>query len=462
MAYKDYFSAAAPATLEQILDSRERRAGIQRRLLELYGKPLLCYTLNIPGEYKLYPLAKRTFKEGACAIERELQGRRVPVLHHQSSLAVTGCEGYYCVDMDAEAVKSLAMLIENHHPLGRLFDIDVLGTDKNIVKGSALGRGERECLICGGPVWKCSRSRTHPAEQLAIRTAQIMDEFFARRFADKVCETAVRALLYEVSITPKPGLVDRTNTGAHSDMDIFTFMDSSCSLISYFRDITLRAMDFDGGADRLLPELRYLGRCAEEDMFASTSGVNTHKGLIFSMGIVCAALGHLYKHGLSASSDSLLGLCSEIAGSSPNELEAGAKGQATYGQKAYDRYRIKGARGEAAAGFPSVRDIGLPVLMKYIHRGCPLNDAGVITLLHLIAGVDDTNMVNRSSLGKLREIQAEVLDLTVRTDDPAELIEAAKALDERFIQENLSPGGSADLLALSLMVYWVAKPGFWT
>lgn len=458
MADKDYFSTATAVTLEQMLESREQRVQTQQTLIERFGKPLICFTLNTPGAYKLYPLARRAFAEGGRAIERELQSSRLTVLHYQSSLAATGCEGYYVVDAGAPTLKAQMMRIERYHPLGRLFDIDVLDTEQNTVKGADFGRGERNCLICGQPVWQCSRSRAHPAEQLALRAAEIMDEYFTRQFADKVCQAAIKALLYEVNITPKPGLVDRANTGAHHDMDTFTFVDSSCSLIPYFRDITLQALDFSGGAEQLLPELRYLGSCAEADMFTATSGVNTHKGMIFSMGIVCAALGYLHGHDIAIAPEPLFDICAKIAAGSIPELEAVTKEQATYGQKAYAQYKITGVRGEAAAGFPHVRGVGYPILSKYAQRGCALNEAGVIALLHLMAQVDDTNIANRSSLRELREIQAELTALISSTEDATKLLQSARELDEKLIAKNLSPGGSADLLAIALLVYWATQP----
>ena len=488
MTKQNPFAGADPVTLRQLLDSREARAEKQRALLQRHEGALISFTLNIPGAYKLYPLAVRTFDEGVRVVSRELESRHVPVAHHERVVAPTGCEGYLCVGANALVVKAMMMPIEDHHPLGRLFDIDVLDRRSGIVKGAALGRSPRSCFICGGPVWECSSRQAHPAEQLALRVTKMMEDFFFRQFADKVCREAVRALLYEVGVTPKPGLVDRANTGAHRDMDIFTFLDSSCALIPYFRDITLASIREIGEPDELPPRLRFVGRWAEGEMFLATKGVNTHKGLIFSMGVVCAALGYLYSQGTTITPDAVFATCAKMAGGTEKELEegnfrniandvgtdeegsnssTGAKGNRpdsggknTYGQGAFNRHRLTGARGEAAAGFPHVRNVGLPVLRKYLGLGCSVNDAGAIALLHLIACVDDTNMVGRNGIEALRGVQAAVSGLTGNADTPAALLAAAHRLDGELTAKNLSPGGSADLLALTLLIHWVTQPDF--
>ena len=456
MVNKGYFAQCEPVELEQMLAARERRAQTQRQLLERYGAPIICLTLNIPGAYKLYPLARRAFDEGCRVVFARLG--KLPAVHKSQNIDLTGCEGYFCVDAAPQQLKTLMMSIEDHHPLGRLFDIDVID-QSGPVKGASLGRPQRECLICAGPVWQCTRSRTHPPEQLAMRTAKLIDEFFVGKLADDVCKTAVRALLYEVSITPKPGLVDRANTGAHRDMDFFTFLDSGCALIAYFREITLKAIRFEGQAGELLPSLRFLGLCAEDEMLAATGGVNTHKGLVFSLGIVCAAVGYLYGKGCEVLPGSLFETCAKIAAGALSELESKGE-QVTYGQAAYAGSGLTGARGQAAAGFPAVRDVGYPALERYISRGCSLETAGATALLHLMANVDDTNIHGRAGEERLRRVKARVKLLLQDTQDPQRLLDAAQELDRDFAEQNLSPGGSADLLAVSLMVYWILQPGF--
>ncbi len=470
MTGRDPFASACPATPEQVLACREARAQKQKSLLRAHGGVLVSFTLNLPGAYKCYPLAKRAFDEGARAIARELERHRIPVTHKEQAEAVTGCEGFTCVDAGATAVKRVVTDIEEFHPLGRLFDIDVLNEQGERSGGGSPERGQRGCIVCGGPVWECVRARAHPPEELALRAARMIDDYFARRFADDVCRTAVRALLYEVSVTPKPGLVDRAGNGAHRDMSFLTFLDSGCALIPYFRDITLAAIGAED-AGGLLSGYRAIGRWAEDAMLAATNGVNTHKGLLFSLGVVCVALGRLYSGGKTVTADTVFAACAQTAGGIERELETGgspgesfaaapesASGGKTYGEAAFARHRLTGARGEAAAGFPHVRGVGLPVLREYRARGCSVNDAGAIALLHLIARVDDTNIAGRAGFAVLRRAQEEAARLLRENgEDPAALLKAAKELDRRFVAQNISPGGCADLLAVTLMVHWATE-----
>ena len=257
-----------------------------------------------------------------------------------------------------------------------------------------------------------------------------------------VGQQALRALMTEVCITPKPGLVDRANNGAHKDMNIFTFIDSATALFPYFCDVAEYSQKYEGELEDLLPELAPIGIKAEEAMFRATGGVNTHKGAIFSLGILCAAAVSK-KRPLSEA-------CALIA-------KSRTRGRTndpvtTNGERIYTQYGISGILGEAAAGFPNVFDVALPVLRKQVEAGSSLEEAGVAALLHLIASVDDTNIIARRGIDGLRQIQKEVGDKISSFTNPNQYIAYAEELDERFIGQNISPGGCADLLAAGLFV----------
>lgn len=454
MTLEEEIRRGKPVTLAQMLDARDRRAEQQRRLVGEHGCTLISYTLNMPGQYKTYPLARKAFQTGRSLIESQLCSNHIEIRAVAERESVCGDEALIAVEADGEWVKTLMMAIEQGHALGRLFDIDVIDSDGSAVKGAAVGRSERRCIVCGGPVWACARSRAHTAEQLALKTAEMIRDFYESRYADYLADVAVRALLYEVCITPKPGLVDRQGNGAHRDMDIFTFMSSSSALVSYFRDMARRSAAFDSDPTLLLSSLRFLGLQAEWSMFAATHGVNTHKGLIFSLGIICAAAGWLHGQGRAITEDALFHLCARIAGRTPQELVQ-ADVSATYGQAAYRSYDLTGARGEAAAGFPAVRRYGLPVLRQMAGCGLSLNDAGVIALLHLLANVTDTNLVGRSDLQAVQELQGRVQAVLARQPEPSALLEYAAELDRELTGRYLSPGGCADLLAISIMLYFL-------
>ena len=221
-------------SLIQMLDARERRVWHQQELLGAYGKPLVCFTMNIAGPVKDSPLIRRGFARGRQLLERQFLRCGIKPLKIDLSKAVTGPEAFYVLDAEPLTIKKLTTLVEDASPLGRLFDMDVLRPDGKKVDREELHLEGRKCLICGGPAKVCSSRRVHTVAELQDRTTAILTESMDTLDAATAARQAVRALLYEVTTTPKPGLVDRRNSGSHTDMDSFTFMSSAASLYPYF------------------------------------------------------------------------------------------------------------------------------------------------------------------------------------------------------------------------------------
>jgi len=315
---------------------------------------------------------------------------------------------------------------------------------------------ERECLVCDKPGAGCARSRAHPLDEIQRRTRSIIEDYFQQKDAQFIAKNAVRALLYELSVTPKPGLVDRWDNGAHSDMDFFTYIDSTSALTVYFHEMAAAGLaNRSIPPENLLARLRCRGITAEEEMFAATGGVNTHKGLIFSLGTICAALGY---HGSPfPCSDTVLQTAAQIAASALHNDLGGMTSQnaVTHGEVIFAKYGVSGIRGEAAAAFPSVRLWGLPILQKAIANGNSYNDAGVETLLHLVAHVTDTNIISRSNPDVLKTLQINLQTFLDTQPDNAAMLDYAARLNDQFIKDNISPGGCADLLAITYMLHFV-------
>ena len=208
--------------MQEILAARERRAARQKELLEKYGTPLVCFTMNIPGPEKNSPLIEEAFQMGEQMLEAQFSVAGLWVAFIEKWYEPAGCVGFYAVEGNAERIKELTTEIEDASPLGRLFDMDVM--DANGVKLARLN--ERKCLLCGESARVCGRSRAHGLDALVKRTREIMEHAVRKAEAQKIASFAAKALLFEVCTTPKPGLVDRINSGSHKDMDIFTFMSS--------------------------------------------------------------------------------------------------------------------------------------------------------------------------------------------------------------------------------------------
>jgi holo-ACP synthase/triphosphoribosyl-dephospho-CoA synthase len=465
-------------SLEEMLKARENRADLQHRLLAIHGLPIICFTLNIAGQVKLFPLARKTFNEGKKLILRQLERLNCGLVSYNEIIEKTGCEGFFVVDKDPFFIKRLTVAIEDNLPICRLFDIDVIKVDGEKVSREDIGYMQRRCLVCHNPAPQCARSRAHSLEELTRYSVRIMQDYFNYQYADSISQIANRALLYEVCTTPKPGLVDQNNSGAHKDMDIFTFLDGSAALIPYFREFTLKGLRYDGDdVEKLFFSIRYMGQQAEDAMFYATNNINTHKGLIFSLGIICTALGYLHGRNAPTYTDTLLNLCKEMTARviEKDFADITLQNCKTNGERLFAKYGISGIRGEAASGFASVRKYGLPMLKQMIAKGYSLNDSGAITLLNLIANVQDTNIIARSNMDVQKKIQSEISSLLKNEalnealfDQEDAVINSENILtyiydtDSYFIEKNISPGGCADLLAITYMLHFLEQSGVYS
>ena len=268
---------------------------------------------------------------------------------------------------------------------------------------------------------------------------------------------ALEAMLVEVSVTPKPGLVDRNNSGAHRDMCFFTFLKSAAGLHNAF-DKFAQAGSESPSPSSMFPVLRKIGLEAEHDMFSATGGINTHKGEIFSLGVLCGCAGYLSRLGQDLTPNNLLGLagrvCAGLCESDFAETRKKPTHALTKGERIYLEHGITGIRGEAETGYPVVRNAGLPALTKYLAEGLNMNDALAFTLLHIMAVNYDTNIISRHDLKTAKEVMRTAESLIAE----GLTIEKLLKLDDEFISRNISPSGSADLLAVTYFIHSLTQP----
>lgn len=445
------------ATMLEILDNREHRVIRQRQLLAQYGNTLICFTMNIPGPVKNNDWIYAGFQLGKQRLLDVLKASKVPLLHREEVSTVTGCEGFFVVDASARRVKALTVQLEDGEEPGRLFDMDVLSPDGEKYSREELGLPERKCLLCGKSARICGPIRAHNAGELWEKTQELLRTGVIRERSQHIGAMAAKALLYEVGITPKPGLVDRSNSGAHRDMDIFTFFGSTSVLQPYFTRCAQIGMETrEDQPEETFRKIRLAGMLAEGEMFRQTKGVNTHKGAIFSLGIACAAAGRLGGQ-CPMDADSLLQQCSAMtAGIVRQDFQNLTMETAkTAGERFYGNFGITGIRGQAEAGFPAVREQGLPVLKKGLEAGFSMDRAAGAALLAILAHTDDTNLIARSDRETQVKTARSVAQLLLDTPYPE--TEVLEALDRSFTEANLSPGGSADLLALTLFVHFLSR-----
>lgn len=395
-----------------MLLARDRRASRQAALLSRYGRPVISFTMNIAGPVKDSPLIRYAFRSGL----RQLEALPCAQLCREVIFEPTGPEALLVYEtQDARLLKAFCIRLESEGEAGRLFDLDVL--DAN---GEKLSRETgRTCLVCGGPVSVCSRSRAHGLEAITARTGAILEAFAAETLG----EMAENALLAEVHFTPKPGLVDEANNGAHRDMDVPLFERSAHALRPCFEEFV--RLGLQGASPAALQQA---GVRAEQAMFAATGGVNTHKGAIYSGALLLHAAGRL----LSGEEEgNLCELAAQTAAAIP--APTGTHGAAV-------RAQCGGIRTEAVSGYLTAQAV-----LRQLRQSGPLD-----ALLLSMSRLDDSTLWHRGGSEGAQLVRSRAADILAA---PASEREArTRRLDAELIERNLSPGGSADLLAMAFFL----------
>lgn len=435
--------------LPMMLEARETRVARQEAMLKDCSC-LVCFTMNIAGPYKISDLIKRAYAEGVIKLLYLFEQFNIKPVKTEQYFEKTGVEGYIALQQNPLKIKELTVQIEDNFYLGRLFDIDVIKPNGEKVSRGDIGLAGRSCMICGSEGSGCARSRTHTVDQLQLHAVKTICDYFNNMYADYLAQQAVKALMYEVAVTPKPGLVDRADNGAHKDMNFFTFIDSSTALYDYFKNCALKAIELSHCTpQQLFSNLRFTGLEAERKMFANTIGVNTHKGAIFSLGIITAAAAYLSENKKDITADSVLEICSQMAQLSLADFE-NTEAHKSFGKQLYAKSNIKGIRGQAAAGYPDVKP-ALEVLKNSINSGEGYNTAGLKALCRLMMQVEDTNVIKRSDTQTLEQIKAQAKEIFEKGD----IYVAFEKLNDAFTEKNISPGGCADLLAVCYLLYFI-------
>lgn len=271
----------------------------------------------------------------------------------------------------------------------------------------------------------------------------------------QLAQAAKEAMILEVMTAPKPGLVDRYNNGSHRDMTLETFLASARSLTPHFQSFMEMTLAFD--EDHFLPYLREPGLVAEQAMYKATQGINTHKGLIFSLGLIsCCLLRLAHKLGRPLTQDheealrdliryNCQGLLKELEVSQPD----------SHGEAVYLKYGAAGIRQEASLGYPQLFLEALPAL-KAFKAAYQDEDLPLLLTLATIAGkLEDSNLLKRGGPEGLAWFKDQALARLKLADSGAselQLLASFQAWDEEAMAKNLSPGGAADLLALTIFL----------
>src|SRR5699024_2767090 len=245
---------------------------------------------------------------------------------------------------------------------------------------------------------------------------------------DRIAEAAVQSLIEEAELSPKPGLVDRLDSGSHDDLTIRMMKDSAYSLKDTFMNIA-KASYGRYPSQELREEIAVIGRKGEKRMFEVTEGVNTHKGAIWALGLIVSAIS-IGKG--SYKPEKILSTAGEIARYPDRNYRVTS--MMTNGERVKRKYGVHGAKEQAEEGFPHVLHYSYPTLMRARNAGKTEKEARLYSLLSLIAHLDDTCILHRGGKEGLQYAQREAKKIL-----NMQHIGMLGELNETFIKKNISP-----------------------
>jgi len=275
----------------------------------------------------------------------------------------------------------------------------------------------------------------------------------------QISRGAVRALVAELALEPKPGLVSYRDNGSHADMNAKTLFKSLFALRSFFGEVARAGLEA-----RPFVDLQSLGLLAEARMLKSTGGINTHRGAIFSLGLLCAAGGLLLARRSIFSAVNLRKALLEQWGDDLRTRALQARrssslfdGQISNGQRVAQRFQLRSAHDEAAEGFPTLFGVALPTLQDAITSGLPSRAAKVHCLFSTMAALDDTNVAHRGGREALDFVKRQATHF-IESGSVWQLdwLNQARRIHAEFVERRLSPGGAADMLACACWVQEMA------
>lgn len=445
--------------ITEFLFDRDKRVAYQEHLLkENKDKTLVTIRINYPGIEKSNYITDNIVN----TIYNEIltyYGKFI--VFEDKYKNKEGIVAHFLFDLDFVNVKKEMINVEEEHILGRCLDIDVytLKNDKVIgISRSDLFKKTRRCFICDLDAKICSRAQTHTIDEIKNYFEVVYKNFKDSQkktdsLAYEVSQMALKAMISEVSTFPSFGLVSPISSGAHKDMDYYTFLNSAVAITPFLKKM------FEVGYSYYSPEyifdaIRDIGKECEEKMFEATNNINTHKGMIFLMGISMAAIGKaLYENKeFYQIQDIIKSMVKNIL---DDFKELHKKEKLTHGERLYLEYGFTGIRGQVQDGLSVLFD---NIIDNYINSDLKENDLYTQILIELMARVEDSTVVYRHDISTLRKVQSDAKDLLnmggIFTEEGRQ---KCHHLEDLYIKENISPGGCADLLAISILLIDVKK-----
>ncbi|SPL71128.1 triphosphoribosyl-dephospho-CoA synthase [Acinetobacter stercoris] len=266
---------------------------------------------------------------------------------------------------------------------------------------------------------------------------------------------AVESLIDEVNLTPKPALVDRRGSGAHTDLTLPLMEQSARSLFPMFEAMALEAMQASCIDRDLREKVGEIGRNGEQQMLLVTHGINTHRGAIWAMGLSVTASAFVIHNNDCISAREICEIVAEIAQIEDRFIP---QQKLSHGQQVQKKYGVQGAKYQAQMGFPVVMNQGLPQLYRSRAYGMREQFAQLDAFFAMMAELEDTCVLYRSGELGLKRMQAgaqQILDVGGSSSLAGR--RKLNELEADLLKIKASAGGVADLLAVTLFLDRVAQ-----
>lgn len=443
--------------LEEFLLMREKRVDIQNYIIKKYNNPILVLRANYPGEEKNAFVPKYIVE----IIKNEiLDIFNSQIIFTEKLDSIEGPTYIYSIKESGKNIKKIAMEIEESHILGRCVDIDVFDSNGYAFSRKDFGGEKRQCFLCKEMAFICGRNKTHSEAEVKEAIEKKLEKYLKiekekEKIVNIFSNQALKSVILEVSASPSFGLVSPHTNGSHEDMDFFTFVDSGFALNSYFRQV-VNAGYSSLSTELIFKKIRHMGKLAEIDMFLATNNINTHKGMIFLMGITAALSAKAKFENLPFDHISSLikEMCKDILKDFDNIHK---KIKLTHGEKLYIKHGIIGVRGVVKNGLDVIFNNAITVLQNALDNQEHINYAMIRTLIFLMSSLEDTTILHRHDIDTLNFVKNKAQELHLKFENNALDISLLKDIESSFINKRISPGGAADLLAITIFLTYIKK-----
>ena len=422
--------------IDSILFAREQKQFHIQKLLENHDL-VISIKSNIPGSHKNIVEAYLLVRLFHVELAKRFIFKRPMMMD-------TADGPYDLIPLNQGNLKDIKIQLielEDTHPLGRFIDLDIHQQMSQSISRADFGLPFRKCYLCELDAHVCARNQTHDIQDLI----SYVKDHISAYLSDTITKMIDLSMTMELDLDDKFGLVTKSSSGSHEDMDYQLMMKAKHVILPYLSRLFMKGYEaFE--PEHLLEESRPLGIEAELEMLKVTGGINCYKGLIFILGLTVISSGYVLGHGMQFRDifESVSVMTKDIF----KEFESKSE---TFGMEAYKTHQIKGARGEAYLGLPSVQKV-----MKSLFQVKMLKDIDLReTLRKLILESEDTVLLKRAgSMERYHEIKNILKSIDL--NDPTDV----KGFTLFSIQNSLSFGGSADLLVVSIYLYFIHQTFF--